>query len=90
MANRIRENDLARPNPFSTLQIPKEGHDTKKRIPLTASELTRLDEASNAKADPMRWILALLAGTGARLAEIVGLPLKDIVVDAPYRSKLSG
>ena len=31
----------------------------------------------------MRWILAMLTGTGARLAEIVGLPLEDIVLDAP-------
>ena len=32
----------------------------------------------------MRWILALLAGTGARLAEVVGLHLDDIVLDAPF------
>jgi integrase len=78
----IRENDLTRPNPFSNLQIPKEGHDSKKRKPFTATELITLDEACIAKADPMRWIVALLAGTGARLAEIVGLPLEDIVLDA--------
>lgn len=83
-ATYIRENDLARPNPFSTLQIPKEGHDSKKRTPFTAPELYRLEAACTAKSDPMRWIVALLAGTGARLAEIVGLPLEDIVVDGPY------
>jgi integrase len=83
-ATYIRENDLSRPNPFANLQIPKEGHDSKKRKPFTVPELATLDAACIAKADPMRWIVALLAGTGARLAEIVGLPLEDIVLDAPH------
>nr|WP_315480729.1 DUF6538 domain-containing protein [uncultured Rhodoferax sp.] len=81
-ATYIRENDLATPNPFAALQIPKEGHDKTVREPFTAPELDKLVNLCKAQNDPMRWILAMLAGTGARLAEVVGLPLEDIVLDA--------
>lgn len=79
----IREHDLATPNPFASLQIAREGHDSVAREPFTPAELAKLDTACRAKDDPMRWILAMLAGTGARLAEVVGLALTDIVLDAP-------
>lgn len=79
----IQENDLPTPNPFASLQIAREGHDSAAREPFTPAELATLDTACKAQDDPMRWILAMLAGTGARLAEIVGLPLEDIVLDAP-------
>lgn len=82
-ATYIRENDLPRPNPFSTLEIPKEGHDKQRRVPFTANELETLITACYAKDDSMRWLLAMLAGSGARLAEIAGLPLDDIVLDVP-------
>jgi len=82
-ATYIREKDLSRPNPFASLQIPKEGHDKNHRAPFTATELATMDKACRAKDDPMRWILLLLAGTGARLAEVAGLLLDDIVLDAP-------
>lgn len=78
----IRENDLNRPNPFAGLTIPKEGHDSISRRPFTATELKKLETACQAADDPMRWIIALLAGTGARLAEVVGLLLDDIRLDA--------
>lgn len=81
-ATYIRENDLTRTNPFAELSIPREGHDSIKRHPFAAHELAMLNAACRIKDDPIRWVLALLAGTGARLAEIVGLPLEDIVVDA--------
>jgi integrase len=81
-ATYIRENDLNAPNPFASLQIAREGHDATKRAPFTSPELSTLVEACKAKDDPMRWIVALLAGTGARLAEIVGVPLDDLKPDA--------
>jgi len=81
-ATYIRENDLNTPNPFASLQIAREGHDATKRTPFTAPELSTLVEACKAADDPMRWIVALLAGTGARLAEIVGVPLDDLKPDA--------
>lgn len=81
-ATYIRENDLTIPNPFASLPIDREGHDRKKRFPFTSTELASLDLACRIQDDPMRWILALLAGTGARLAEVVGLALEDIVLDS--------
>jgi integrase len=81
-ATYIRENDLTIPNPFASLTIDREGHDRKKRFPFTGAELATLDSACRERDDPMRWILALLAGTGARLAEVVGLPVEDIVLDS--------
>nr|WP_319005919.1 DUF6538 domain-containing protein [Hydrogenophaga taeniospiralis] len=80
-ATYIQENDLTRPNPFAGLSIPREGHDSKARHPFTAEQVATLDAACRAADDPMRWILAMLTGTGARLAEVVGLPLDDIVID---------
>jgi integrase len=80
-ATYIRENDLTRPNPFAHLKIVKEGHDAVTREPFTTTQVRALLDACKAQDDPMRWILAMLAGTGARLAEIVGLPLDDIYTE---------
>jgi integrase len=52
-------------------------------VPFTRSERETLIAACHQKDDSMRWLLAMLAGTGARLAEIAGLPLDDIVMDTP-------
>jgi integrase len=81
-ATHQRENDLTTPNPFARLAIANEGGDSKKRLSFTSDELATLYPALRAKDDSMRWILAMLADTGARLAEVVGLPLDDIVIDA--------
>ena len=81
-ATYIRENNLQTPNPFASLPIPKQGHDAVKRVSFTPQELQALIAACKAQDDPMRWILLMLAGTGARLAEVVGLPLADINTDA--------
>lgn len=83
-ATYIRENDLSTPNPFASLTIAKEGHDATKRHSFTAPELVTLEAACKAQDDPMRWILAMLVGTGARLAEVVGLPLEDIHLDEEH------
>lgn len=78
----IKETNLSRSNPFAGLAIPSEGLDAKKRIPFTTPELQTLLTACFNANDDRRWILALLADTGARLAEVVGLALRDIVLDA--------
>lgn len=78
----IKENDLHRPNPFAGLQIPGEGKDTVKRVPFTPAELQTLITSCHTADDDCRWILAMLADTGARLAEVVGLTLTDIDLDA--------
>ena len=83
-ATYIRENDLTIANPFASLAIDREGHDSIKRTPFTLPELATLEAACRAQDDPMRWILALLAGTGARLAVIAGLALQDISLNHDY------
>jgi integrase len=75
-----REHQL--PNPFEGLAIPGEGKDAKRRVPFTHPELVRLVEACRAKNDQPRWILGILAETGARIAEVVGAALDDLALDA--------
>ena len=78
----IKENNINRLNPFAGLAIAGEGKDTVKRVPFTPAELQILITSCHTVDDDCRWILAMLADTGARLAEVVGLALTDIVLDA--------
>lgn len=78
----LREKEIDRANPFSRIPIPKSGEDAEKRQPFTESELRTLFDACKAKDDDVRWLTAILGDTGARLAEIVGLALDDLVLDA--------
>lgn len=82
----IKENDLHRTNPFAGLEIPGEGKDSVKRVPFAPAELKTLITACHTADDDCRWIIAMLADTGARLAEVVGLTLRDIHIAAevPY------
>lgn len=75
-----REKDINRKNPFSRVPIPGEGGDTQKRESFTQDELKALIAACKARDDELRWIVAMLADTGARLGEIIGLTLDDIVI----------
>jgi len=77
-----REHEIERTNPFSELKIMGEGSDSKERQPFSVEDLRKTVEMCRAVDDEARWITAMLADTGARLAEIVGLPLSDIVLDA--------
>lgn len=76
------EHEIDRSNPFRKVRIPNEGEDTKQREPFTPAELRILLSLCQAADDDIRWIVALLADTGARLAEVAGLALDDIVLDA--------
>jgi len=83
-ATYIKEHGLATPNPFADPVIPRLGHDSIKRMPFTLPELATLEAACRGRDDPPRWILAMLAGTGVRLGEVVGLAMSDLVLDAPF------
>lgn len=78
-----REKDPGCVNPWERITIAGEGQDKAKRQTFTSGELTTLLNACEAKDDDVRWLIAMLADTGARLAEIVGLPLTDIHLDEP-------
>ncbi|WP_409333708.1 tyrosine-type recombinase/integrase [Burkholderia cenocepacia] len=76
------EHEADRANPFHRVRIPSEGEDRKRREPFTPSELRKLLYLCQAADDDIRWIVAILADTGARLAEVAGLTLDDIALDA--------
>jgi len=78
----FRERDINRKNPFAQVPIAAEGADAKKRETFTTEELKTLITECRAKDDDVRWLVAILADTGARLAEVAGLALDDIVLDA--------
>jgi integrase len=75
------ERDPKYTSPFEKLSIPGEGDDKKPRIPFTPVELAALEAHCRTMDDDLRWVLAMLADTGARLAEVVGLKLTDIVLE---------
>jgi hypothetical protein len=76
------ESDPKYANPFEKLSIVGEGEDKKPRVPFTKEELATLDSLCRTKDDDLRWALAMLADTGARLAEVIGLAMSDIDLDA--------
>lgn len=78
----LRERDLNRSNPFEAVQILAEGKDAKKRVTFTPSELADLYKMCVAKDDSLRWLIAMIADTGARLAEVTGLSMDDIRLNA--------
>lgn len=68
-------------NPFEKLWIPNEDQDADQRSPFTTEELRAVNAACREKDDDIRHIVALQADTGARLGEVVGLRVEDVVLD---------
>ncbi|CAG9168959.1 DUF6538 domain-containing protein [Cupriavidus pampae] len=80
----IKENELDCKNPWSSIEIPGLGRDEEKRVPFTVSDYRLLYAATDSHGlDGLRCILTLVAETGARLAEIVGLGVEDCHIDVP-------
>ncbi len=77
------EHEVERANPFHRVRIPNENEDTAQREPFTPAELGKLLCLCRVADDDIRWLVAMLADTGARLAEIAGLTLDDIKLNAP-------
>jgi integrase len=78
-----REKSPHLPNPFEKLSIPGEHEDKSDRSPFTPAQLAGLYAACRDKDDDRRWLFALMIDTGARIAEVTGLALDDLKVDAP-------
>lgn len=74
--------EIHRANPFGNITIPDEGDDEEDAIPYTGDELVQVIKCAKAADDDVRWVVAMIADTGARLGEIVGLALADIKLDA--------
>jgi integrase len=68
-------------NPFEKLRILNEDQDAEKREPFTSPELQMITHACRESDDDIRHIIALQVDTGARLGEIVGLRVEDVVLD---------
>ena len=69
--------------PFHNVSIPGLDEDKKVRKPFTREELITLAGLIHEADDSRRYILGIQANTGARLAEVVGLRVSDVVLDAP-------
>ena len=72
------ELDLDKRNPFTRLLIRNEGQDASKRVTLTNEQLKDGYEKAIASGSQVKLLMPLLGETGCRLAEIVGLELRDI------------
>lgn len=68
-------------NPFVRFKIPKDGQDAKKVPPFTIDELKRIQAECIVLDDTPRHIVAIQSDTGARIGEIIGLRLEDIVLN---------
>jgi integrase len=79
----ISEKELTRTNPFESLQIAGECSDTKKRVPFTPEELAAVQAKCRSMDDSIRWLIALLSDTGARIGEVTGLLLDELILDGP-------
>ena len=80
------ETESGRPNPFTKAKIESEGTDATDRAPLSAKDVAAVAGACLRADDDLRWLLALLLDTGARLAEVAGLKLADVALgeDVPH------
>ena len=72
------ELDLDKRNPFTRLIIRNEGQDASKRGTFTNEQLKQGYDKAIASGSQVKLLMPLLGETGCRLAEIVGLELKDI------------
>lgn len=75
----IREQELAMRNPFEAIVIPNVRGGSKLREPFTHDEMRLLLNAVKGQFDEVRRIIAIQAYTGARISEIAGLRVKDVV-----------
>jgi integrase len=73
----IRELSLGIPNQFSALEIKQSNRNAQDRVPYSKDEIQHLVTEALRLDDEQRRIVLVLALTGARLAEIVGLRKTD-------------
>jgi len=79
-AKAIRELSLSIRNEFSGIEIPNSNKNVNDRLPYTPDQIKSLVREALKVDDEQRRIVIVLALTGARLAEIVGLRVKDFDV----------
>jgi integrase len=81
----LNEFDLSNQrNPFAKLKIRGDTTEVIRRPPFTIKELKRIAEDCRERDDELKHIAAMQMDTGARLEEIVGLRLDDVVLDEKF------
>jgi hypothetical protein len=83
----IRENELGIDSVFGRVEIPEAGKDAEERLPFTADQLQALHRGVDAWVaakgwDQLRCVVTVVAETGCRLAEVVGLAATDVHLHA--------
>ena len=76
----IREHGLSVTNVFSGTFIPDD-EVKKKRSPISAPDMVKIQQECMALDDEPRWLIALISDTGMRLSEACGLQACDIHLD---------
>lgn len=79
----IRDHELEVPNRFDKHTIPAAAKKAQERNTFSSESLKAIQKACIEADDDRRWAIAILSDTCTRLAEVIGLRLSDIVLDAP-------
>ena len=81
----IKENALSLTNVFSGTFIPDD-EVKKKRLPIPADDLVKIQQECMTLEDGPRWLIALISDTGMRLSEACGLQVSHIQLegDTPH------
>jgi len=66
-------------NPFSNVYFDQ-SHGVKKRLPIKPEDIKKVQEECYKANDDKRWLIALIADTGMRLAEGAGLLKSDFII----------
>ena len=74
----LSEFGLAVVNPFSNVYFDQ-SQGVKKRLPVKPEDITKVQEECYKADDEKRWLMALIADTGMRLAEGAGLLRSDFI-----------
>ena len=74
----LSEFGLAVVNPFSNVYFDQ-SQGVKKRLPVKPEDITKVQEECYKADDEKRWLIALIADTGMRLAEGAGLLRSDFI-----------
>lgn len=78
----IRQEELSITNPFTDFVIKGLGEDANDRTCLTMEQLDKLRAYVREHSSDTANMLGLLVDTGARVAEVAGLLVEDVVLDA--------
>ena len=84
----IREHGLSVTNVFSGTFIPDD-EVKKKRLPIPAPDLVKIQQECMTLDDEPRWLIALISDTGMRLSEACGLQACDIHLVAACTNKIA-